>query len=37
MRPDRSYGHIYDESEADLVQLAYYFEHDYLDKRKPAP
>jgi len=36
VRPDQSYLHIYDESEADLAQLAYYFEHDYLDRREPG-
>lgn len=35
VRPDRSYTLIYDEDETDLVDLAYYFEHDYIDGRQP--
>ena len=35
VRPDRSYGLIYDEDETDLSDLAYYFECDYVDGRRP--
>jgi ribosomal peptide maturation radical SAM protein 1 len=35
VRPDRSYGYIYDLSEDELFRLAYYFEHDYEDGRDP--
>lgn len=35
LRPDRSYGLIYDLPEATLSELAYYFEHDYADGRIP--
>jgi ribosomal peptide maturation radical SAM protein 1 len=35
VRPDRSYGLIYDLSDEQLVNLAYYFEHDYADERDP--
>jgi len=35
VRPDRSYGLIYDLPADQLTELAYYFEHDYLDGRDP--
>lgn len=35
VRPDRSYGFIYDLSEQELFDLAYYFEHDYADGTDP--
>jgi hypothetical protein len=35
VRPDRSYTMIYDVGDSDLTDLAYYFEHDYLDGRQP--
>jgi ribosomal peptide maturation radical SAM protein 1 len=35
VRPDRSYGYIYDLPQQDLSELAYYFEHDYTDGRDP--
>ncbi|HEY7388468.1 MAG TPA: RiPP maturation radical SAM C-methyltransferase [Bryobacteraceae bacterium] len=36
VRPDRSYGHIYDLRQEELSELAYYFEHDYTDGRDPV-
>jgi ribosomal peptide maturation radical SAM protein 1 len=35
VRPDRSYGYIYDLRQEELSELAYYFEHDYADGRDP--
>jgi hypothetical protein len=35
VRPDRSYRYIYDLSESELANFAYYFEHDYIDGRDP--
>lgn len=35
IRPDRSYQFIYDLEETELMNLAYYFEHDYVDGRDP--
>jgi ribosomal peptide maturation radical SAM protein 1 len=35
LRPDRSYQYIYDIADDHLFNLAYYFEHDYVDGRKP--
>lgn len=35
VRPHRSYKLVYDEDEADLAEFAYYFEHDYVDGRRP--
>ncbi|MBT0769062.1 RiPP maturation radical SAM C-methyltransferase [Kineosporia sp. J2-2] len=35
VRPDRSYGYVYGRPESELMQLAYYFEHDYADARDP--
>ncbi len=35
VRPDRSYGYIYDLAREELSELAYYFEHDYADGRDP--
>ncbi|WP_051367028.1 RiPP maturation radical SAM C-methyltransferase [Hamadaea tsunoensis] len=36
VRPDRSYAAIYDLPPESLADLAYYFEHDYVDGRVPA-
>ena len=36
VRPDRSYRLIYDEDETNLGDLAYYFECDYVDGRRPV-
>jgi ribosomal peptide maturation radical SAM protein 1 len=36
VRPDRSYELIYDLPADQLADLAYYFEHDYLDGRDPS-
>jgi ribosomal peptide maturation radical SAM protein 1 len=35
VRLDRSYRLIYDEDETNLSDLAYYFEYDYVDGRRP--
>jgi ribosomal peptide maturation radical SAM protein 1 len=35
VRPDRSYEYIYDLPKQELFDLAYYFEHDYIDGRDP--
>jgi ribosomal peptide maturation radical SAM protein 1 len=35
VRPDRSYGLIYDLPQDQLFDMAYYFEHDYTDGRDP--
>ena len=35
VRPDRSYGYIYNLRQEELSELAYYFEHDYTDGRDP--
>jgi ribosomal peptide maturation radical SAM protein 1 len=36
LRPDRSYRYIYDLPDDALTNLAYYFEHDYVDGRDPT-
>jgi ribosomal peptide maturation radical SAM protein 1 len=36
VRPDRSYRYIYDLPDEALANLAYYFEHDYADRRDPT-
>ena len=36
VRSDRSYAYVYDLPESELVNLAYYFEHDYADGRNPS-
>ncbi len=35
VRPDRSYDQIYGLSPDELTDIAYYFEHDYVDGRTP--
>jgi ribosomal peptide maturation radical SAM protein 1 len=35
IRADRSYGYVYALPEEELRELAYYFEHDYVDGRDP--
>jgi ribosomal peptide maturation radical SAM protein 1 len=35
LRPDRSYRHVYDLPDEALAELAYYFEYDYAEARRP--
>ena len=35
VRPDRSYGYVYGTGGQELKDLAYFFEHDYVDNRNP--
>jgi ribosomal peptide maturation radical SAM protein 1 len=34
LRPDRAYRYVYDLPDETLADLAYYFEHDYADRRR---